>query len=98
MQFVLMAWDGDDEHALARRMAARETHLVRARQAAKDGLILEAGAMLNDASQMIGSVIMLEFANETEARAWLEVDAYVTTGVWQRLELHPFRVASLRST
>jgi uncharacterized protein len=98
MQFVLMAWDGEDEHALARRMAVRETHMVRARQAAKDGLMLEAGAVLNDAGQMIGSVMMLEFPSELEARAWLEADVYVTTGVWQRWELHPFRVAALRST
>ena len=59
---------------------------------------LEAGAILNDAGQMIGSVRMLEFPNELEARAWLEVDLYVTTGVWQRWVLHPFRVALLRST
>ena len=98
MQFVLMAWDGEDEHALQRRMAVRETHMVRAKQATKDGLILEAGAILNDAGQMIGSVIMLEFPSEAEARAWLETDLYVTTGVWQRWELHPFRIAPLRST
>jgi uncharacterized protein len=98
MQFVLMAWDGEDEHALERRMAVREMHLIRARQAAQDGLILEAGVILNDAGQMTGSVMMLEFPNAAEARAWLEADVYVTTGVWQRWELHSFRVASLRST
>jgi uncharacterized protein len=49
MQFVLMAWDGEDEHALDRRMAGRETHLTWVKQAAQDGLILEAGAILNDA-------------------------------------------------
>ncbi len=98
MQFVLMAWDGEDEHALERRMAVREMHMVRARQAAQDGLMLEAGAILNDAGQMIGSVMMLEFPNGVEARAWLEADSYVTTGVWQRWVLHPFRVAALRST
>jgi uncharacterized protein len=89
MQFVLMAWDGEDEHALDRRMAGRETHLTWVKQAAQDGLILEAGAILNDAGQMIGSVIM-QFPSE--------VDVYVTTGVWQGLESHPFRVAPLRST
>jgi uncharacterized protein len=73
-------------------------HRVRAKQAAKDGLILEAGAILNDAGQMIGSVIMLEFPSEIEACAWLETDVYVTTGVWQRWELHPFRLAPLQST
>jgi uncharacterized protein len=77
-------------------MAIREAHMVRARQVAKDGLILEAGAILNDAGQMIGSVIMLEFPNEAEAR--LETDVYVTSKVWQRWELNPFRVAALRST
>ena len=39
---------------------------------------LEAGAILNDAGQMIGSVRMLEFPSELEARAWLEADLYVT--------------------
>jgi uncharacterized protein len=98
MQFVLMAWDGEDEHALERRMAVREMHMVRARQAAQDGLMLEAGAILNDAGQMIGSVMMLEFPSELEARAWLEADVYVTTSVWQRWDLRLFRVAALRST
>lgn len=96
MQFVLMAWDG--ENAVDRRMAVRETHLLRAKQAAQDGLILQAGAILNDTGQMIGSVIILEFPSETEARVWLEADVYVTTGVWQRLDLHPFRLAQLQST
>jgi uncharacterized protein len=58
--------------------------MVCARQAAQNGLILEAGAILNDAGQMIGSVMMLEFPSEVEARAWLEADLYVTNGVWQR--------------
>jgi uncharacterized protein len=93
-----MAWDGEDEGALERRMAVRETHTVRACQAARNGLILEAGAILNDAGQMIGSVMMLEFPSELEARAWLEADVYVTGQVWQHWELRPFRVAALRST
>ena len=72
MQFVLMAWDGEDEHALDRRLAVRERHMVRPRQAAQNGLIIEAGAVLNGAGQMVGSVMMLEFPSETEARARLE--------------------------
>jgi uncharacterized protein len=96
MQFVLMAWDGEDAAALERRLRVRETHLVRAKQAAQAGHLIEGGAILNDAGQMIGSVSMLEFDSYAEAKAWVESDVYVSAGVWQRWELRPFRLAKLR--
>jgi uncharacterized protein YciI len=44
---------------------------------------------------MIGSAAIAEFASRAELDAWLARDPYVTQGVWQRIEIRPFRLAVL---
>ena len=46
MQFLIIAYDGTDEGALDRRMAAREPHLVGARAMKANGSMIVGGAIL----------------------------------------------------
>jgi uncharacterized protein len=91
--FVVMAKDGTDADAPARRMGVRAQHLEAIQPLVQDGTVLLGGALLNDAGGMIGSLMLLEAENEAAARALLERDVYVTLGVWQQYDLHPFRIA-----
>ncbi len=88
MQFIVTGYDGKDEGALARRMAAREAHLAMARQLVDQGRWLYAAAILNDQEKMAGSVIICEFdsrqALETE---WLDKEPYVLGRVWEKIEI-----------
>ena len=94
MQFVVIARDGTDPDAVARRQAVRPTHLDGIQPLMDAGHILTGGAMLDDDGNMRGSVGLgrLPVPRE-ELDAWLDHDPYVTGGVWQQIEVVPFRVA-----
>ena len=95
MQFVVIAHDGDDAAAPARRQAARPAHLEGARQMAEDGTLVAGGAVLDDDGTMVGSVAIVDMPDRAAVDRWLAEDPYVTGGVWQRIEVRPFRMAPL---
>lgn len=93
MQFVVTAFDGTDDGALQRRLAAREAHLKLAEGLSQEGRILVGGAILDDAGRMIGSTLIVDFPSRAELDAWLKIDPYTTGGVWKTVDVRPFRVA-----
>ena len=93
MQFLIIAYDGTDELALQRRMNVREAHLAGVRQMKTEGTFIEGGAILDESSKMIGSMMLVEFASETAMKQWLDSDPYVTGNVWEKVEIKPFRRA-----
>ncbi|MBM3517936.1 MAG: hypothetical protein FJX56_08705 [Alphaproteobacteria bacterium] len=95
MQFLLIAYDGTDAEAPARRAAVRERHLVGARRLKAEGKLRSGGAILDDAGTMIGSAAVFEFPSRAELDAWLAADPYVTDGVWRDITIRPFREAVL---
>ena len=93
MQFLVIAYDGTDPGAPTRRQAVRDAHLVGARKLTAEGHFLIGGAILDDDGQMIGSTVIAEFPTRADLDAWLQSDPYVTGGVWQKIEVKPFRAA-----
>ena len=55
MQFLITAYDGEDEAAASRRAAARPAHLEGARELLAGGHLLIGGAILDSEANMIGS-------------------------------------------
>ncbi len=94
-QFVVIAYDGTDEGALQRRLSVREAHLENVRKLKAAGAFIEGGAILNDNGQMTGSVVFVAFPSRKELDTWLAADPYVTGGVWQKIEVKPFRCVKL---
>lgn len=92
MQFVIIAHDGEDDGALARRLAAREQHLALTAAAVKAGEQLVGAALLDDAGKMRGSVMIVEYPSRKEVDEWLSKEPYVTGGVWKKIEVHPCKV------
>lgn len=92
MQFLLIARDGDDEGALARRLAAREQHIALGDQLVASGNMLYGGAILDEAGQMAGSVLVLDFPSRDDVDAWLKIEPYVLGDVWREIDIQPFRV------
>ena len=39
----------------------------------------------------LGSVIIAEFASLEDATVWAEADPYTVTGVFETLEVHPYK-------
>ncbi|MGH3831339.1 MAG: YciI family protein [Pseudonocardiaceae bacterium] len=93
MQFVLLGYDGEDDDALGRRLAAREQHLVLGDQLATEGTLLFAAAILDSDDKMIGSMMVFDFPSRTELDAWLEIEPYVTGDVWQEIKIFPAKVS-----
>ncbi len=93
MLWLIIARDGTDERAPARRQAARVAHLEGARALSESGRMPIGGALLGDGGTMIGSMLVIEAADEAEIRALIENDVYSTGDVWRSVEIHPFKRA-----
>ena len=61
----------------------------------KRGELRAAGAILDDAGNMIGSVVFADFPSRAALDAWLDREPYVQNGVWKHIEVKPFRLAVL---
>jgi uncharacterized protein YciI len=93
MQWLIVARDGTDPEAPARRQAARQAHLENAARLQARGHLLIGGALTDDAGNMIGSAAVAQFATRAELDRWLRTDPYVTGDVWRDIEVIPYRVA-----
>lgn len=93
MQFMVTAYDGKDDGALDRRMSVREAHINGANQLKQAGHLIAGGAILDEAEQMIGSTMFVEFDSKAELDQWLASDPYVTGNVWQDISVLPIRLA-----
>jgi uncharacterized protein len=93
MQFLLTAYDGKDDGALDRRMSVRKAHINGANELKEAGHLIAGGAILDEAEQMIGSTMIMEFDSKAELDQWLASDPYVTGNVWQDISVLPIRLA-----
>jgi uncharacterized protein len=92
MHFLIIAHDGVDAEAPARRQAARPDHIegLKARRAA--GEVIEVGALLSDDGVPIGSAMIGEFADLAAAQAYVAAEPYTTAGVWVDTQITPLRL------
>jgi len=95
MQFLLTAFDGKDKDALARRMAVRETHFENIRKLKESGNFISGGAILDDSGIMIGSAVVYDFPTRKDLDKMLEKEPYIISGVWQQIEVKPFKLADI---
>lgn len=95
MQFLLIAYDGTDPGALDRRMKVRPEHLEKIAILKKSGEFLLGGAILDDTGRMIGSMIVYEYPDREALEQRLKEEPYITGNVWQRIEIHPYRLANI---
>lgn len=95
MQFVITAYDGTDEQALERRLLAREAHLQSIEKNFHAGHHLYGAAILNDAGNMIGSMMVVDYPSREALDAWLNIEPYITGNVWQKIDIQPCNVAQL---
>ena len=93
MQYLVLAYDGTDDGAPARRQAAREAHLAGARAMKSAGEMLYGAALLDDGGRMIGSAMVVDFADRADLNAWLAADPYTTGDVWRQIEVKACRVS-----
>ncbi len=95
MWYTIMA--EDVPNSLEKRMQARPEHLARLTVLQDAGRLMLAGPFpaidSNDPSPagFTGSLIVAEFNNLNEAKAWSDADPYVNAGVYNHVIVKPFR-------
>lgn len=95
MLYVILAEDVPD--SLARRAPARARHYERMTAMQDAGrLVISGPCPAIDSPDpgpagFSGSVIIAEFDSLADARAWIADDPYVTSGVFAKVTVKPFR-------
>lgn len=95
MWYLIEGHDGPD--VLQARQQARPAHLARLQALCDTGRLLLAGPCpAIDAEDpgpagFSGSLVVAEFGSLQAAREWADADPYVAAGVYQRVDVRPFR-------
>lgn len=87
MQFIITAYDFEDDDAINRRLASREAHLAGIEKMVKEGTFLSGGAILDIDGKMIGSSAHVEFADRSQVEEWIKHDPYTTGKVWDKVQI-----------
>lgn len=74
----------DKPGALDIRKANRDAHLA---YIAETGVVEQAGPFLDDAGQMIGSLVILSVETEDAAADWAENDPYARAGLFDSVQI-----------
>ena len=85
MLFVIIGHDGP--HAKDLRPKLRPDHLAHLGEYDRAGKVKLAGPLIDGA----GSLIVLEAESESAVRAIADADPYVRGGVFESVEIHPFK-------
>ena len=85
MLFVIIGYDGPRGAEL--RPSIRPAHLANLRPYADRGKVKIGGPFTDGA----GSLMIVDFDSEADALAFAQSDPYTTGGVFERVEVHPFR-------
>jgi uncharacterized protein YciI len=86
--FVLMCVDHPG--GLDRRLAAREAHLAYARE--NLSMVKLAGPLLDEAGQMAGSMFIMDAPDQAAVEAFTAADPYSLAGVFERVEIRPWKI------
>jgi len=85
MLFVIIGYDGPNGAKL--RPSVRPAHLENLQPLVEAGRVI-VGGPFTDGS---GSLMVVDFENDAQAKAFANSDPYVKQGVFERVEIRPFR-------
>jgi uncharacterized protein YciI len=95
MLYAIISQDIKD--SLEKRLAARPAHLERLTNLQNEGRLIIAGPHPAIDSEdpgpagFSGSLVVAEFASQTDAQNWADADPYVAAGVYEQVTVKPFK-------
>lgn len=87
MHFLVVATDGTDADAPARRARARPAHVAVIQQLKEAGHFTLGGHTLDASERIIGSAVIFDFPSRAELDAYLAREPYAVQGVWQHVSV-----------
>jgi len=87
----------DRENSLQARLQARAEHIARLEELLSQGRLLLAGPRPAIDSEdpgpagFLGSLVVARFESLAAAQAWADADPYQLAGVYQRVDVSPFK-------
>lgn len=90
MQFIIIGHDLPD--ALPRRLEVRQKHIDLCNDMKTKGTMLYGVALIDDAGQMKGSMVVCDFPDRAAVDEYLKVEPYVSARVWGKVEVLPCKV------
>ena len=78
----------DRPGALQIRLDNREAHIAYLRES---GVVSQAGPLLNDEGEMVGSLIILDVEDMKAAQEWANNDPYARAELFSGVELIPWK-------
>ncbi|MBX3301248.1 MAG: hypothetical protein KF693_03435 [Nitrospira sp.] len=85
MKFVIIGYDGPEGEA--KREVHRSAHISNLELLDRQGQVVLAGPL----TDRTGSLLVLEFETQEEAEDFARHDPYTVHGVFDRIEIHPFK-------
>ena len=87
-QFLINA--RDKAGALSVRMENRPAHLEWAKEYA-DRILMGGPVLAEDGETFAGSTFVVEFDTLADAKAWVQEDPYARAGLFETVEIRPFK-------
>lgn len=87
----------DTPNSLEKRLASRPAHVARLQALQANGQLILAGPFpAVDSNEpglagFTGSLIVAEFSSLTEAQNWADAEPYLSAGIYQSVEVRPFK-------
>ncbi|WP_439632393.1 YciI family protein [Shinella sp.] len=94
MQFLIVARDHPGAGPKMKRANARGEHMRLLHQLKAEGKIHDAGAILSEEGEMVGSMIIADFPDRASLDAYLRLEPFRRDGIWGDVEIVPFRTVN----
>lgn len=88
--FAIVGFDA--ENAKPKRQEHLESHIQALKALKDEGRLLVAGPMFQTTANedYTGSILIIDFSDQTAAEAWFQAEPYFNAGVYQRYTIHPY--------
>jgi uncharacterized protein YciI len=95
LAYAIIAFDGTDAEAPARRLAARDAHVAFITREAQAGRLALGLPLQDETGHSLGSLMILDVPDRAGLEAYLAGEPFARLDVWRHVESHPFRIAPL---
>jgi uncharacterized protein len=95
MYFLVLAWDGTDEAAVARRDASRAAHMESITALFQEGRVVLGAGILDDEGVVRGSLVVTDYPNRAAVDGYMEAEPLNTAGVWDKVDVYPLRLPEM---